>query len=167
MLSKVRNYVKKSELKNIYYAKFESHIRYGCQIRFLSSSEKLQRKAIQIMSFSDLREPSSLLFKEWEILKIKDIVEIQNCHFVHSKKLPKSFENIFQKCNTIHVNPTRFSRSDCLYMPRFQSVTYGLNCITNTCIHSWNNLTKTLEKPSTLSITMLKKKMLNHCIANY
>ena len=49
----------------------------------------------------------------------------------------------------------------------FRSVTYGLNCITNTCIYSWNNLTKTLEKPSTLSITMLKKKMFNHCIANY
>ena len=122
------------------------------------------------MSFSDLREPSSPLFKEWKILKIKDIVEIQNCLFVHSflkGKLPKSFENIFQKCNTIHVNPTRFSSSDCLYMPRFRSVTYGLNCITNTCIYSWNNLTKTLEKPSTLSITMLKKKMFNHCIANY
>ena len=122
------------------------------------------------MPFSDLREPSSPLFKEWKILKIKDIVEIQNCLFVHSflkGKLPKYFENIFQKCNTIHVNPTRFSSSDCLYMPRFRSVTYGLNCITNTCIYSWNNLTKTLEKPSTLSITMLKKKMFNHCIANY
>ena len=66
--------------------------------------EKLQKKTLQIMSFSDLREPSSPLFKEWKILKIKDIVEIQKCLFVHSflkGKLPKSFENIFQKCNTI------------------------------------------------------------------
>ena len=75
MLSKVRHYVKKSVLKNIYHAIFESHLRYGCQIWFLSSSkfikdklEKLQKKALRIMSFSDLREPSSPLFKEWKIL---------------------------------------------------------------------------------------------------
>ena len=61
----------KSELKNIYHAIFESHLRYGCQIWFLSSSkfirdklEKLQKKALRIMSFSDLREKSSPLFKE-------------------------------------------------------------------------------------------------------
>ena len=83
MLSKVRHYVKKAELKNIYHAIFESHLRYGCQIWFLSSTqlvreklEKLQKKALRIMSFSDFKEPSSPLFKEWRILKIKDIIEI-------------------------------------------------------------------------------------------
>ena len=118
------------------------NLRYGCQIWFLSSSkfikDKLERykKALRIISFSDLRESSSHLFKEWK--KVKDVVEIQICLFVHSflkGKLPESFENTFQKCNTIHANPTRFISSDCLYMPRFESVTYGLNCITNICIH--------------------------------
>ena len=62
---------------------------------------KLQKKALRIISksFSDLREPSSPLFKEWKILKIKDIVEIQNCLFLHlflKRKLPKSFETFFR-----------------------------------------------------------------------
>ena len=33
-------------------------------------------------------------------------------------------------------------------MPRFKSVTYCLNCITNTCIQAWTNITKTLKKPA-------------------
>ena len=32
MLSKVRHYVKTSELKNIYHAIFESHLRYGSSV---------------------------------------------------------------------------------------------------------------------------------------
>ena len=51
------------------------------------------------MSFSDLREPSSPLFKKWKILKIKDIVNTQNCVLVHSflkGKLPKSFAISFK-----------------------------------------------------------------------
>ena len=162
MLSKVRHYVNKAELKNIYHAIFESHLRYGCQIWFLSSTqfirekiEKLQKKALRIMSFSDFKEPSSPLFKEWKILKIKDIVEIQNCLLCYSflkGKLPKSFDNFLQRCSDIHSNPTRFSKSEHLYMPRFKSVKHGLNCITNVCVNSWNKLTEMLESPSSVRI---------------
>ena len=37
--SKVRYYVKKAELKNNYHAIFESHLCYGSQIWFLSSTQ--------------------------------------------------------------------------------------------------------------------------------
>ena len=91
MLSKVRYYLHKIELKNIYHAIFEGHLRYAFQIWFQSNSEfirdkiqKLQKKALQVLSFSELHEPSSALFKKWKILKIKDMVEIQNCLFVNS-----------------------------------------------------------------------------------
>ena len=44
MLSKVRHYVKMAELKKIYNAIFESHLSYGCQIWFLSSTQLVRRK---------------------------------------------------------------------------------------------------------------------------
>ena len=65
MLSKVRYYVQEIELNNIYHDIFESHIRYGCQIWFQSNFEfikvkiqKLQKKALRIMSFLVLHESS-------------------------------------------------------------------------------------------------------------
>ena len=82
-------------------------------------------------------------------------------------KLPKSFDNFFLRCSDIHSNPTRFSRSECLYMPRFKSVKYGLNSISNICVNSWNKLTEIFESPSSLSLSELKSKMFNHYISNY
>ena len=103
MLSKVRYHLQKVELKNLYHAIFESHLRYSCQVWYQSKSktmrekiEILKKKALRIMSFSDQRKPSSPLFKEWKILRIIDIVDMQNCLLAHSVlkgKLPKSFEN--------------------------------------------------------------------------
>ena len=70
MLSKVRYYVQEYELKNIYLSKFESHVRYGCQIWYQSNSEfikdtvqNLQKKVLQIMLFSELQESYSPLFE--------------------------------------------------------------------------------------------------------
>ena len=37
-------------------------------------------------------------------------------------KLPTSFETFFQRCSDIHNAPTRFSKSESLYMPRFNPI---------------------------------------------
>ena len=177
MLSKVRHYVQKSEVKNIDHAIFESHLRYGCQVWFLYSSkaikdkiEKLQKKAIRIISFSDLRDSSSPLFKKWKILKISDIIELQKYLLFHSfldEKLPSSFETFFQKCSDVHNAPKRFSKSECFYMRRVKSVKYGMNSITSACINSWKNITKILKSPSSLSLSEVKNNMSNHYINSY
>ena len=44
MLSKVRYYVQKVELKNIYHAIFESHPSYGCQVWNQSNSKTIREK---------------------------------------------------------------------------------------------------------------------------
>ena len=54
-------------------------------------------------------------------------------------KLPISFKTFFQRCNDIHNAPTRFSKSECVHIPRIKSVNYGINSITKACIQSWNN----------------------------
>ena len=105
MLSKVRYNFEKTELKNIYHTLFRSHLQYGCQIWIQCNSqfikdkiEKLQKRAFRIISIADFWAPS-LLLKEWKILKMRDIVEIQNTLLVHSYlrgKLPKSFEKELQ-----------------------------------------------------------------------
>ena len=57
VLAKLRHYVSKKVLKSIYYAIFDSNMRYGCQIlgqnfnTLLRDIEKLQSKAIKIINF--------------------------------------------------------------------------------------------------------------------
>ena len=81
-------------------------------------------RKLRIISFSDFRDSSPPLLKEWIIHKISDIVELQNCLLCHSflkGKLPTFFESFFQSCSDVHNAPTRFSKSECFYMPRVES----------------------------------------------
>ena len=83
----------------------------------------------------------------------------QNSGFI--PKLPKSFENFVNKSSGHHVKPTRFSSSECLYIPCFKSATYSMNSLTNICIHSWNKITEVVVKPSSLPTNEIKTTMYN------
>ena len=64
------SFVSKVDIKNTYHATFESHLWYGCQVWYQFGTQltgekvdKLQKKALRIMSFKDFREPSLPLLK--------------------------------------------------------------------------------------------------------
>ena len=93
-------------------------------LKLLRIKSKNYRK-LRIISFSDFRDSSPPRLKEWIMHKISDIVELQNCLLCHSflkGKLPTFFESFFQSCSDVHNAPTRFSKSECFYMPRVESV---------------------------------------------
>ena len=90
---------------------------------------------------------------------------MQNCLLVRSflkGKLPKSIENFFQKSIDVHVKPTRFSSSECLYIPRFISVTCGMNSIIKVAILFRNKLTEVADKPSSLLINEVRTIISNN-----
>ena len=88
------------------------------------------------MSFSDLWDPPSPLFKKRKNPQNQGFVDLPSCHSFLDDKLPTSFETFFQRCSDMHNAPTRFSKSESVYMPRFKSVKYGLKLIINACIQS-------------------------------
>ena len=151
MLCKARHYISKDDLKILYYAIFSSHLMYGCQIwgqtlnSFNQKIEKLQNRALHIITFSDFQAASNPLYANLKILKLADQIKLQNCLFVHdalSKISPICFHNYFSLTNTIHSLHTKSSKLGCLYVTNSNTVTYGLNSITNKCISIWNDITK-------------------------
>ena len=66
--SKTRYYV--HLLRTIYYALFDSYLKYSCQIldqrqnEYTESIEKTQNKAIRILNFKGTREGAENLYKE-------------------------------------------------------------------------------------------------------
>ena len=80
MLSKARHYVNASDLKTLYYALFSSHLTYGCQVWgqdinvFTQRIHKLQNRALRIISFSDFRTNTDILYMHFRILKLKDYI---------------------------------------------------------------------------------------------
>ena len=84
MLSKVRHYVPKEELKSIYHAIFSSHMIYSCQVfgqhhsAPMNKISKLQNRALRIINFEDYQATANPLYKRESILKISDHVKTQN-----------------------------------------------------------------------------------------
>ena len=176
MLSKIRHYVPKEELKSIYYAIFSSHMTYGCQIwgqKITYHNEKifkLQNKAIRIINFKSYDADPNPLYKESGILKLQDFVKTQNCMLVHdfmNNALPSCFQDYYFKTNTMQIQ-TRNSWLGCLFIPSAKTSTYGLNSITQQAISIWNITTKANKTNiSDLSRYQLKDLLIKSCINNY
>ena len=109
MLSKVRHYVIKEELKSIYYAIFSSHISYGTQIwgQQITPIEKickLLNRALRIINFEDFLADPNPLFKRCYILKVQDMVKIENVLHVYdyiNDSLPKCFQDDFSQLRDV------------------------------------------------------------------
>ena len=85
LISKLRHFAPRSMILQFYYAFFESHMRYACQIWGQSLRIfKLQKSCVRLISFSNFMEPSSLLFLSLKILKISDLVKLLNIEQVYS-----------------------------------------------------------------------------------
>ena len=177
MLCKARHYINLDDLKTLYYAIFSSHLMYGCQIwgqyinTFNQKAFKLQNRALRIISFADFRADSNPLYANLKIIKLSDQITMQNCLFVHDalkKVSPVCFHDYFKQTHTIHSIITKNSSLGCLYVTKSNSVRYGLNSITRTCISNWNGLTQKLNSDLTsLSRYKLKFDIKSHFLQSY
>ena len=178
MLSKVRHYVSKEELKSIYHAIFSSHMVYGCQIWgqnrnfYVEKIYKLQNKALRIINFSNFHADVNPLYINNSTLKLQDYTKLQNCLFVHdylNGKLPHCFKDYYFKLNYIYFNvKTRNSTLGCLFVPSKNTTIYGLNSITQNSIRTWNALTKEMKTDlAGLSRHNAKSLITNYFIGKY
>ncbi|MCH2406071.1 MAG: reverse transcriptase family protein, partial [Nitrosopumilus sp.] len=177
MLSKIRHYVPKEDLKTIYYAIFSSHMIYGSQIwgqtinTHTEKVFKLQNRAMRIIQFEDFHANSNPIYKANKILKLEDHIELQNCLFVYDSiknTLPACFQSYFLKVNEIHSINTISSELGCLFTPYLSTTRYGLHSITRKCVDSWNYFTRLFNiELKNLSRKALKDKLHTHYIDNY
>ena len=116
ILCKVRYFMQREHLKMLYYAIFSSHLTYGCQVWAQTETVQnrkifnLQTKALKIMNFTFTN--SDLLYYLFDILKLSDIVKLQNCVLVHNslaREPPVCFHDQFVQLSNAHEYTTRNS----------------------------------------------------------
>ena len=72
-------------LKIIYHSLFGSHIQYGAQLWGQENCvnrnniPKLQNQALRKITFKKLHDPVNPFYKDLKILKLKELVHLQNC----------------------------------------------------------------------------------------
>ena len=176
MLSKVRHFVPQDKLISIYYAILASHLFYGCQIWGINPKSPLfkkvenqQKRAMRLITFSKYDNHSEPLFKSLKILKIKDYISLLNCLLIHDHSqdlLPSSFDDYFIQCTDLGNTDGR--RAGLLFIPFTNSVKYGSKSIKLTAIHTWNDLSETLDLNFfNMSKHKLKITLTNHFLNSY
>ena len=99
-----RHYLPRELLNQIYYGQFYSHLTYGCLLwgqdeEKIAKTFTLQKKAVRLLSFKDPQEHSSPIFKELKLLKLVDIIKLNNVLFTHAtinKNTPPVFNDYFK-----------------------------------------------------------------------
>ena len=162
-------------LLQIYYGQFHSHLNYGSQIwstaNDLQSTIIQQKKALRIISWSHSQSPSNPLFKEWKILKLTDMVKMNNLLFVHdvlNNRAPDYFNGYFHVNERNHSydtinNPTsRHSvPTGSLKLPNTQNQE-GIKTVKYSFAHTWNDFIKEIARSTANSAAIPLKSMSRH-----
>ena len=147
MLSKIRYFVDHKTLIMIYYGIFSSILMYSSLIwgqnnGIVTKLQIIQNKALRIINFQPRRAHASPLYRECNILKLRDNISLQNFLFAHdslNKRLPTTLNRLF---TFVDVDRTHNTRTENLFqLKRLQNrtVLYGSNSIKSKSIDVWNH----------------------------
>ena len=100
----------------------------------------IQNKGLRILNFKGSFEHCSPLYKNSKILKLIDIIKLNNIVIVYDQlknNLPTDFENYFQLKRQQH---NHFTRGKILDATQVNTSLYGSSSITVSAIKDWNAL---------------------------
>ena len=145
ILAKLTYFVNSEILTSTYFAIFHSHLNYvgiaSGLTRFPQQKVSiLQKKALRIMNFASFNAHTTPLFKNCNILKFADIINVESCIFINNCFNRDSFsifnEN-FKLVSTTHLNNTRSARNGLLFIPSYNTVRFGRKSIIHSTTLTW------------------------------
>ena len=189
IISKLRHNVPIEICLQVYYAIFYSYLTYGCILWGLTVEENLkkievlQKKCLRIMTFSDINSHSNPLFLNLGLLKVRDIVKLQQLTLVYDYfggSIPQDLQNLFSTNTDIDITNLRLRSGNkgLLHIPAIKTVTYGNKSIKYHCSKLWNetfrngirmdsNLKHNVNFHQIKSKNHLKRVLKKHFFYNY
>ena len=151
VLSKLRYNAPLHVCLQVYYSLFYSHLIYGCNVWGLTSEENiekievLQRKCVRILTFAPFNAHTNQIFIDLKILKVRDVIKLNQLKLTYdflNNNLPADLMPLFQRSSDVRSVQTNSVVRDLLYLPSFQSSTYGNRSIRYRCAQLWNEMFK-------------------------
>ena len=116
LLAKLRYYVNSCLLRTVYFAIFDSIVRYGIQdwrqnkYQAIKDIETIQEKTIRILNLKSKNDSVNPLFKNSKIMKMKDILTFNKLLFEYdqiNEDMSFNFDNFFIISENQHPYNTR------------------------------------------------------------
>jgi hypothetical protein len=124
-INRIKNFVNKDSLKQLYYAMIHPHLSYCLNVYSCANTTALQKlrikqkDAIRSISLAGYRDHTKPLFAENKILPLDEMIKFARLKFMHNfthRRLPLSFHGLWT--TNIMRNPLRVLRNaDELYVP--------------------------------------------------
>ena len=169
IMCKLRHFVTRKMLKNIYYSLLYPHLVYAIEVWGSACATEinkilvLQKRALRIITYNDrlpsvpgpLRPPTPL-FHKMDILKIYDVFQLQLAKFIFNcihLNVPSIFHNWFKLNYTVHNYNTRSTFSDIdnalnsnnIFIINARTTHYGLKLIKVSGLKIWNCIPKKIR----------------------
>ena len=175
ILSKLRYNAPLKVCLQVYYAIFYSKLINGCNAWGLSSDENiqsievLQRKCIRILTFAPFNSHvANQKYIDLKFLKVRDIIKYFQLKLIYDfqcTSLPTDLMLIFKLSSEIRTNTFDSLNSidkKLLYIPKFNTVTYGKKSLRYVGPTLWNKTFKTgivqvdIKKEKNISVSKIK-----------
>ena len=171
ILSRLKNYLPTNILLTLYSSLFLPYLNYGilCWSSRTKEVAKLQKKVIRIISNTRFNSHTDPLFKKHRILKILDLVALQQykfCFKLENNLLPDYFHtDLFVRNSSIHRHGTRTSSH--FRVPRAKHE-YAKQSISHTIPNAYNNCPDLIKnKIYTHSLQGFTNYIKNYFVENY
>lgn len=169
ILNRVKNFLPKYVLRNLYYTLIDSHLVYGIQAWGDSPAVeklfKLQKRAIRIINRAEYRSHTDPLFKQNYILKLKDIHQLHTSLFMYdfnNNNLPESFSNFhINNTGTVHMT----TRQNNLMLTDRPRTNFTLKLPKHSFPRTWNTIDATIRNSKSRNI--FKRKLKQSIINKY
>ena len=171
---KIRNYIPKYILKNLYYSLVYPHLLYnlpvwGCASEYLLQPLiKLHKKIIRIISGSrNYYEHTSPLFKQLSILKLHDMLTLTmttQIFKIINGLSNKLLSNLIMNNQNVRRLNLRSTHSHTLSKSKY-TLTKSRRAISYNGIENWNNLPKNIQELATLPT--FRKHVKHHLLSKY
>ena len=158
----------------VYNAFISSRLNYGSEI-YVNTTKKFiqpliitQNKILRILQFKNIKTPINSLYREFGVLKLRDLHDFNICCTVHKfihfpHLLPDAVNTIFCRNEQIHHYDTRNKKD--LHPIKIKTKLYGEKTISFQGIHCWNKLPSNIKEIN--SVNLFKKKLKQHMLSNY
>ena len=167
---KIRHYVRKQTLVNLYYSLAYSHLKYGilawgnANNTLMRKLQVMQNRIIRIFNFKCLKDHVKMnnLYKSLNILQIKDIFKLEMSKYMYSfyyRILPENFNYFLSFVSSSHNHDTKSVTKNIFSIPRLNT-RYGQTAGSHTGAKIWKNISPNLKLLPKYSFSKQIKKQI-------
>ena len=170
MFFKVRHFLPINILVCLYNSLFSPFLQYGILVWGLTYETHinpvflLQKRVTRAIAFEHFTSPSTPLFSDLKILKLRDLFQLKLLSFVYdsvNKISPSCFHSFFDLVQSVHQHCTRQATKNDIFLTQKNTSQYGLRSVRYFGAKCWNDIPMDIKKsPSTISFRRKLKAFL-------